>query len=102
VSAGWRRATNEANLHGSFTFVAGLWQAGTLGTNQSQSPTIGEWKLGSWGHPHFRGSWGEVGAIHISGEVGAIHISGDQRVDSPFRYKKWVALSVHISRGPEG
>ena len=32
---------NEANFHGSFTFVAGFWEAGTLGTNQSQSPTIG-------------------------------------------------------------
>ncbi len=25
----------------SFTSVAGFWEAGTLGTNQSQSPTIG-------------------------------------------------------------
>ena len=41
ASGVWRRATNEANLHGSFTFVAGFWEAGTLGTNQSQSPTIG-------------------------------------------------------------
>jgi len=40
ASLGWRLAENEANLHRSFTFVARFWEAGTLGTNQSQSPII--------------------------------------------------------------
>src|SRR5208337_1726588 len=33
--------SHSFNLHRSFTFVAGFWEDGTLGTSQSQSPTIG-------------------------------------------------------------
>src|SRR5208337_2458158 len=36
ASGGWPRATNEANLHGSFTFVGGLAASWDVGTNQSQ------------------------------------------------------------------
>jgi len=36
ASGGCRWATNEANLHGSFTFVAGLEASCDLGTNQTQ------------------------------------------------------------------
>jgi len=41
ASGGWRRATNEANLHGSFTFVGGLAASWDVGDQPVPAQTVG-------------------------------------------------------------